>query len=116
MADALKIRPEIPLHFHSNPILHQILLLGYSFGRQSSDAFLGKLAVGRTTKIHFGIGEPVAAFFAFAGRVVLEKFYYMAALGAFFVKNGPRFPVSTVLSGTLHNLPSTAMFLTGLTG
>jgi hypothetical protein len=39
----------------------------------------------------------------FSGGVILEKLYLPAAFGAFYIEYRPRFPVTTVLSGTLHD-------------
>jgi hypothetical protein len=40
---------------------------------------------------------------ALSGGVVFKKFHLPGAFGAFGVKNGPRLPISAVLSWTFHN-------------
>jgi len=46
----------------------------------------------------------MATFMAFPGSVILEEFNRMATLWTGFFKNRSRFPISTVLTGTFHNV------------
>jgi hypothetical protein len=58
------------------------------------------------------IQETMTALGTFAGGIVLEKFHLSPAFRAFFLKNGPRFPVLHILPRTFHG--SFPLFLGGM--
>jgi len=52
-----------------------------------------------------GVHKPVAAPIALATGIIFKKLDGPAALGAFGLKYGTRFPVATILSRTFHDKP-----------
>ncbi|VTR66351.1 hypothetical protein DESC_480061 [Desulfosarcina cetonica] len=102
VADTLEVALEIALHLDGHTVLEQIIGLEQEFLGQRADALLGILAVGRTAEIHVRIDEPVLAFWAFAGRVVLKKLDAGAAFGACHLKDGAGLPIEGILSWAFH--------------
>ena len=68
---------------------------------QQKDAKI--LAPRRVVPFRLSRDEAVAAMAAFSGRVILEEFDIMSALGTFFVENGTRLPVAAVLPRAFHH-------------
>jgi hypothetical protein len=102
MPDPLEVLSKIALHFNGHPVLQEVISLGQELWRKVAQTLLGIRAVGSASKIHFGIHKSMTAFFAQACCVVLEKFHFIAALGALDFKDRPRLPVTAILSGTFH--------------
>jgi hypothetical protein len=103
--DSPKVLFEITFHFYSHPVLEQLIFLGEELWGQLPQALLGKFAVGGAAKVHFGINQPMPAFFAETGGFILKKFYRMVANGAGNLKDRSRLPVAAVLSRASHRFP-----------
>jgi hypothetical protein len=102
MADPLEIASKIALHFNGHAVFQEILFLAQQFRRQVSQTLLSILTIGGTAKIHLWIQKLVPTVLAPASGVVLEEFHPMTTFGARGLKDGPRFPVTAVLSRTFH--------------
>ena len=72
--------------------------MGKKFRGKVPNTLLCILAVRGTAKIHARIQESMATIFALAGRIILEELYLSPAFGAFGLENGPRLPITTILS------------------
>jgi hypothetical protein len=92
-------------HFYSHPVLEQLIFLGEEFWGQLAQALLGKFAIGGAAKVHFGIHQPMPAFFAETGGLILKEFYRMVANGAGNMKDRSRLPISAILTRTSHEPP-----------
>jgi hypothetical protein len=97
---------KIALHLKGHPVFQKIISVSQEFWRQVSQALLGILAVRCATKIHFRVQKSMTALLAKPRRVILKEFHFVAALGARHLKNGPRFPVTGVLSWAFHRVLS----------
>jgi hypothetical protein len=102
MADPSKVPAKVSLHFNSYSVFHKIIFFSQELCGKVSQALLSILAVRGTAKIDIGVQESMAALLATTGSVVLKKLHVAAALGADYLKNGPRFPVTGILSWAFH--------------
>jgi hypothetical protein len=96
-------------HFYSHPVLEKLIFLGEELWWQFPQTLLGIFTVGRAAKVHFGIDQPMPAFLAAAGWLILEKLYRVITNGAKNFKDRSRLPVAAVLSRTSHGHPPTIL-------
>ncbi len=86
--------------------MRSVISFGQKLRRKVAQTLLSVRAVGGTAKIHVRVHKSMAAFLAQARCVVLEKFYFISALGALDFKDSPRLPVTAVLSRAFHGVLS----------
>jgi hypothetical protein len=111
MADPFEILFKMALHLDGHPIFKQPLFLSNKFRRKVAYTLLGILTIRGATKIHTGVQKAVTAFLTSTGGVILKKFHINSALGAFGLKDGPRLPITAILSRAFHGyLPFDGQF------
>jgi hypothetical protein len=100
--DPLEILFEIELHFDSDPVFEEVLLLFDKLRRKLSKTVFRVLAVCCATEIHLRIEHLMAAFLAPPFGFILKEFEGIPTFRTLGLEYGVEFPESWVLAGAFH--------------